>query len=571
MRVDICVEKLKGHDTSGKLGKIEVEVGEEINNGDIAFYIESSKGSIKTKSKYNGKVVEIKKETGDIVKKGDVVIVIESEKNEVLNKNNDSKSKKGYSFGFAKPKEREINADVAIVGGGPGGYVAAIRASQLGKKVVLIEEHHLGGTCLNYGCIPTKALAHSAKILKHIKNADKYGFNIDSYEIEMGKVIDRKSEVVKNLVGGIEGLMEANEIEVIKGTAKVKSKSQLVVKTKKINATINFDKLIIATGSEVNYLNIEGKKLEKVITSKEALSLREIPKSITIIGGGVIGMEFAFIFNILGSEVHVIEYMPDILNNLDQDVIDVVKESAFEKGIKIHTGACASGIYETENDLVLTSYEIKDKTNYIATEKVMMAVGRKPRIDSLDLETLDVELNEKNNGIKVDNNMKTTNPNVYAIGDVTNIIQLAHVASHQGVVAAESISGLDSKMHYDIVPSAIFTFPEIGHVGITEKKAKEDKIDIKVSHFDFASNGKSVAMNSLKGFVKIITNPETNMVLGATIVGTNATDMIAIISNIISNKISLDEAIKVIYAHPTASESIHEAFLNALDRGLHNV
>lgn len=572
MKIDICVDNLSGHDTSGKLGKINLEVGDKINPGDLLFTIESSKGSAKNKSKYKGEIVEILAKTGDTLKKGEPVMIIEGNSDQVEEEKEKEKGSKNnkYSFGFSKPKKSKLDADVAIIGGGPGGYVAAIRSAQLGKKVVLIEEHKLGGTCLNYGCIPTKALAHSTKVLKHIKSADTFGFNVDSYSIDMKKVIERKSEVVDTLVGGIEHLMESNNIEVVRGTAVVESKEKLIVENKKVNAEITFENLIVATGSEVNYINIEGHDLETVLTSKEALELQKVPESITIIGGGVVGMEFAFIFNALGAKVHVIEYLPEILNLLDQDVVDVIKESAEKKGIKIYSGACASGIYETENEKMLTSYQIEDKTYYISTEKVMMAVGRKPRVDSIDLDLLEVELSDKYKGVKVDKRMQTTNPNVYAIGDVTNIMQLAHVASHQGVVAAENIAGIDSKMHYDLIPSAIFTSPEVGHVGLTEKQAKSDDKDVKISKFDFAANGKSVAMNSLEGFVKIISDPNEEVILGATIVGTNGTDMIATVSNMIKSKTKLEKAVEVIYAHPTASETIHEAILGALDRGLHN-
>ena len=571
MRVEICVEKLSGHDTEGKLGKIEVAVGDEIKSGDLLFAIESGKGSVKSKSKYDGKVVEIAAKTGDTLKKGAVVLVIEGQASQENTRVSSADAKpQGYSFGIAKPKKEVITADIAIVGGGPGGYVAAIRGAQLGKRVVLIEEDRMGGTCLNYGCIPTKALAHSTKVLRHIQDAENYGFNVASFDINMERVIERKSEVVDTLVGGIEHLMEANDIQVVKGTALLESDTQIKVENKKVSATINFENLIIATGSEVSYINIEGHDLDSIITSKDALELKEVPKSITIIGGGVIGMEFAFIFNALGSEVHVIEYLPEILALLDQDAADVIRASADAKGIKVHAGACAAGIYETENQMMMTSYQKEGQMHYVATEKVMMAVGRRARIENLNLEELGVDLNERENGIKVDAHMRTTNERIYAIGDVTNIVQLAHVASHQGIVAVECIAGLDSEMHYDLIPSAIFTSPEVGHVGLTEKSAAEQGLDIKVSHFHFAANGKSVAMGETEGFVKIISSPETETILGATIVGANGTDMIATLSNLIADATKLEAAAKIIYAHPTAAESVHEAILGALDKGLHN-
>ena len=287
MEFKICVEKLNGHDKSGKLGKVCVNVGDSVSVGDVLFSLESGKGSLKSTSAYNGKVKQVVAKTGDTLKKGDAVLVIEGEKGS----GSDQKSKKAYSFGLAKPKKEDIKTDVAIIGGGPGGYVAAIRLAQLGKKVVLIEEDKLGGTCLNYGCIPTKALAHSTKVLKHIKEAGHYGFLVDSPQIDVGRMIERKNEVVENLVGGIEHLMDSNDIKVVRGQGEIQDSHTLKVNNKKIDATISFDKLIIATGSEVSYINIQGHDLDSVMTSKTALEMTSIPESITIIGGGVIGME----------------------------------------------------------------------------------------------------------------------------------------------------------------------------------------------------------------------------------------------------------------------------------------
>lgn len=559
----LLIKKLSGHDKDGKIGKILVNIGDAVSVGDVLFNIESGKGSLKYKSEFEGVLTALNIEIGEMVCLDQEIGSIDGKKGEV-------KKSSGYSFGVSKPVKKELHAEVLIIGGGPGGYVAAIRSSQLGKKVIVVEEDRLGGTCLNYGCIPTKALAHSTKVLSHIKKSEIHGLTVGDVQIDITKMIARKSEVVNNLVGGIEHLMEANDIETVYGTAVAKSQDLISVKNKKIDYDITYDHMIIATGSEPSSIPIEGHDLKSVMTSKDALEITEIPKSITIIGGGVIGMEFAFIFNALGAEVHVIEYMPEILSLLDQDVVDVIKDSAEEKGIKLHSGACASGIHETENQEMVTTYVIGEKVHYISSEKVLMAVGRKPRLASLNLDVLGVSLNQKENGISVDNQMHTSNENIYAIGDVTNIIQLAHVASHQGIVAAEVIAGLESTMHYDNVPSAIFTVPEVGHVGLTERDALEKSLDYTVSRFDFAANGKSVAMNETEGFVKVIYDNEKNHIIGASIVGGHGTDMIATLVNMIDQKLSKTELMNVIYAHPTAAESIHEALLGLDNRGLHN-
>lgn len=564
MKNTLVINKLNGHDKDGKIGKINFVEGDTVATGDVLFTIESGKGSLKYKSEYNGILTKLLIATGDVVVKNQEIGSIEGTKGEGKAKAN------AYSFGISKPVKKEAHAEVLIIGGGPGGYIAGIRSAQLGKKVILLEEEKLGGTCLNYGCIPTKALAHSTKVLSYIKNAETYGFNISDYSIDMEKMMARKSDVVNNLVDGIEHLMSVNDIEVVFGTAVTKSEKIINVKNKKVDMDITFDNLIIATGSEPSTIPIEGHDLEEVMTSKDALEITEIPSSITIIGGGVIGMEFAFIFNALGSDVHVIEYAPEILALLDQDVVDVIKESAEEKGIKIHTGAGASGIHKTENNEMITTYVAEEKVHYISSEKVMMAVGRKPRLTSIDLELLGVELNKHKNGIEVNDRMETTQKNIYAIGDVTNIIQLAHVASHQGVVASEVIAGLEASMSYDIIPSAIFTTPEIGHVGLTEKEALELELDIIVSRFYLAANGKSVAMNDTSGFVKIIYDKQKDHIIGATIIGGHGTDMIATLTNMIHQKVSKDILSHVVYAHPTAAESIHEALLTLDNIGLHN-
>lgn len=570
MIMNICVEKLNGHDTSGKLGKLSLKKGDRVATGDVLYSVESAKGSLEVISVYEGMVVEVVAQMGDTVKKGDVILVIEGSKYETNNPSSvTEKKEKTYNFGISKPQKETIETEVVIIGGGPGGYVAAIRCAQLGKKVVLIEEDRLGGTCLNYGCIPTKALAHSTKVLKHIKEAAHYGFDLPSYGINMARVTERKTEVVDSLVGGIAHLMAANGIRVIEGTAVVVSNSEIHVDTKKISMVIHFENLILATGSESSTINIPGNDLPFVMTNKEALALKEVPESIAIIGGGVIGMEFAFIFNALGTKVFVIEYLPEILCMLDQDVVDALKEAATQKGIQIYTGACAKEISKTENGVVMTAYQIGDTTYYLATEKVMMAVGRKARLENLNLELLGVSLNDRKNGIWVNEHMQTSVENIYAIGDVTNIIQLAHVASHQGMVAAEHLCGMDSKMHYDLVPSAIFTSPEIGQVGLSEKEAALKDCSVTVSRFPFMANGKSIAMNETERFVKIISCSETKIVLGASIIGTNGTDMIATLSNLIHAQTTLEKAAEVIYAHPTAAEAIHEAILSSLGRGLH--
>lgn len=576
MRYDLRIEKLSGHDTSGKIGKINKKNGDSINSGDVIFTIESGKGTIKFTSLYEGIIEKLLISEGDTVKKGQVVGSVEgalagaaSKGESTQLKPGQESSKKAYSFGLAKPIARNYDVDVAVVGGGPGGYVAAIRAAQGGKSVLIIEENRLGGTCLNYGCIPTKALVSSVEVLEKIKHAESFGLEVENIKFSLENIMNRKNDVVNTLVSGVEHLMEVHEIVHLNGKAVVEDSNRLTVKNKSVDATIKFEKLIIAAGSEPALPPINGADNGKILTSRELLELREIPSSLTIIGGGVIGMEFAFIYNALGAKVTVVEFLPQILNNMDADVAEVVRNSAVERGITILEGTKAASIKETLDGTMIVELNKEHQSEYVVSEKVAMAVGRRANLESLDLKTLGVELNEKSNGIKIDETMQTSNPNVYAIGDITNKVQLAHIASHQGIVAADNINGIKNEMSYDLVPSAVFTMPEVGTVGLSEKDAEIQNIKYIVGKFPLMANGKAQAMGETEGFVKLIANADTREIIGGTIVGVHATDMLSTISNIIASEMILDEASHIIYAHPTTAESIHEALLSIDGKGIH--
>ena len=576
MKQELIIEKLNGHDLSGKVGKIYKKAGDKVAAGETLFTIESGKGSSTYNSKYEGVLIDLGVEEGDTIKKGQLIGSIDATSSIVLGvvdaKGVESKGvgmPVQYCFGITKPEKKTIDVDLAIIGGGPGGYVAAIRGAQSGLKVAIIEEDRLGGTCLNYGCIPTKVMASSVSVLNQIRKADEFGFEIPTVKIDFKKLMDRKNQVVEQLVSGVEHLMSSNKIEDIKGKAVVDNENQLSVKNKKMEITITFKNLIIATGSMPCSLKIEGHDKTDILTSQGLLSLVEIPKSLTIIGGGVIGMEFAFIYRALGTEVSVVEFLPQILCMLDEDVVKVIKESAVAKGIKIYEGACAMSIKDTLDGSKLLEIKIGEDHQFICSEKIAMSVGRRANLNSIDFNMLKVELNVKKNGIAVNEYMRTSNEAVYAIGDVTNTMQLAHVASHQAIIAVDHINGGKDKMEYDLVPSAIFTDPEIGHVGMTEKEARQKGLNHLVSRFPFAANGKALAMGESEGFVKLIANADSRIVIGGTIVGIHATDLIAIVGNLIAGKVTIDKAAQVIYAHPTTSESINEAILMLDNRGIH--
>lgn len=565
MKFDLVAEKMPGHDTSGRVGKINKAPGDSVKPGDIIFTIESGKGTVDFISKYSGIIDDLLINEGDNIKKGQVAGHVTGEKSD----DDGAIKKSSYSFGISKPVKKECETDVLVIGGGPGGYVAAIRASQRGLRVMLVEEDKLGGTCLNYGCIPTKSLVNSVDILQKLQFAGRFGFETGSINVSMEKIINHKKEVVSTLVSGIEHLMKVNKIDYIIGTAKAVDENTILAVNKSQEVSIKYKNLIIATGAKTFMLPVEGCESNDILTSKELLELNSVPKSITIIGGGVIGMEFAFIYRALGSEVNVIEYLPQILNSLDEDAADCIKKSAGEKGIKIYEGTCAVSIKTSLDGHKIVEVKAGDDTRYVTSERVVMAVGRKANTEALDLNKLNVRLNDKNNGIAVDEYMRTSNPHIYAIGDVTNIVQLAHVASHQGIVAADHIAGIERPMCYDAVPSVIFTQPEAGQAGMTEKEAVKKGIEYIAGRFPFAANGKALTMDAAGGFVKLIAHKASRKIIGGCVVGIHAADLISIICNLISSGATIDDASHVIYAHPTVAESVHEAILDLDGMGIH--
>lgn len=562
--INLILSKLSGEDKSAKVGKIIMKVGQKINEGDGLFNAESSKGNFLVKSEYEGTILNILIEEGQQIRIGEVIAEIEGEKatKKTVQPNT------GYSFGLAKPKKEDIDCDVVIVGGGPGGYVAAIRAAQLGGSVVLIEKSKIGGTCLNTGCIPTKSFVKSAHLFDEIKKSNEFGIYINQPTIQLEQIVRRKNEVVSSLSDGIRYLLDHWKVRLIEGEAKI-SEGFICVNNNKIQATIKAKNVIIATGSVSAKLDIPGADLPVVITNEEILNLKKVPESITVIGGGVIGMEFAFIFNSFGSKVTVVEYMDDVLFNFDQDIIEVITDECMQRGIKLHTKAKVEEILLAEDHQSITAFTREGEKHFAIGKVVLMSVGRKPNVTAIDLTEMGVELNDRQNGIKVDEHMSTSNSTIFAIGDVTNKIQLAHVASHQGVVAAENCMGKSSVMDYSAIPSAVFLSPEIGVVGLCEKEAKKAGIHYKVSKFPFSANGKALSQGEGKGFVKILYNEIGHQILGAAVIGPGATDLISNFTYFIQHKTDYRTINHTVFAHPTTAESVHEAILGITGEAIH--
>ena len=457
--------------------------------------------------------------------------------------------------------------DLIIIGGGPGGYVAAVRAAQLNAKVCLIERERMGGTCLNTGCIPTKALYRSAEVCHLVRNSEEFGIVNGEAFINWEQVQGRKSKVVNQLVGGIDQLMKANGITVIKAEAKLIGAHEVsVTQSDAGTETLSAKRIMIATGSKTAGLPIEGVDLPGVIDSTALLDIDHIPDQLAIIGGGVIGIEFAAIFNAFGTDVTVIEYLPNLLAQIDSDVSKRLVPMMKKKGIKIFTSSKVTNIRKQNNKLMLTVSTNKGDIS-IDTDQVLLAVGRQPEVENLMLENAGVIYDGK--GIKTNHFGQTNIPSIYAIGDVTGGIMLAHNASHQGIIAVEHAMGLESKTNMDTVPGCVFAFPEVAFVGITEDEAQVKEIPYKTGKFMFGANGKALTLGEGEGFIKVISD-ERDRLIGVHILGPHASDLIHEGALAIGMKLSTEDILGTIHAHPTLSESFAEAVMDLKGISLHS-
>ncbi|MBE1303133.1 dihydrolipoyl dehydrogenase [Clostridium botulinum] len=459
---------------------------------------------------------------------------------------------------------------LVVIGGGPGGYVAAIRGAQLGAEVTLIEKERLGGTCLNIGCIPTKVLLHSSELLNEIKEARTLGIEVNNeVKINWTQLQNRKNTVVNTLVSGVSSLLEHNKVKVINGTAAFEGKSSIkVTKDQGESENIQFDNVIISSGSVPFIPPIEGRELEGVIDSTGALSLDSIPKSMVIIGGGVIGIEFANIFNSLGCKVTVIEMLPYILPPVDREISEILKEKLKKDGIDIYNNCKVTKIENNNENLNVSFEEDNDKLN-IEAQKVLIAVGRRANISNLNLESTGVYIEK--GCIWVNDNMETNIKGIYAIGDCTGKNMLAHVASDQGIIAVENIMGKNKKMDYKTVPACVYTKPELASVGLTEEQAKQKGVDYKIGKFPLIYNGKSLIMNDTEGFIKIIADKKYEEILGVHILGPRATDLITEAALALRLEATLEEIITTVHAHPTIGEAMKEAALAVNKEAIHMV
>lgn len=447
---------------------------------------------------------------------------------------------------------------IAIIGGGPGGYVAAIRAAQLNAEVILIEKEHIGGTCLNKGCVPTKVLLHAAGEFENVnKNLKDYGIKITGAELDWDKLQKRKTIIVRKLIAGVDNLLKNNKVVKIMGEGSFINKNQLKVKADNGSEEIvDFDYAVIATGSRPVIIPIPGVELPGVVTSDEALSLKQIPSSMVIIGGGVIGSEFAAVYGSLGCKVTIIEMLPNIVANMDQDIVAPLKEKFKKKGIEVYTNTKVVSISESAEGLRVNTVSGGEEKSFNA-EKVLLSIGRKPVTDNLALENAGVKTNR--GAVAVNENMQTNIPNIYAIGDAIGGVMLAHAASSEGIAAVESIMNKKPAIDFKTIPYCVYTKPELAGVGLTEEQARQKGYDVKTGVFPMQLNSKAMIEAEQEGMVKYVVDGATGEVLGLHMSGPSATELIAEGALAVRLEATIDEITSTIHAHPTVAESLHEA------------
>lgn len=461
-----------------------------------------------------------------------------------------------------------IETDTIVIGAGPGGYVAAIRAAQLGQKVTIVEKGELGGVCLNVGCIPSKALLHVSHVFQESKNSEDLGIIAKDVELKFEKVQEFKKSVVNKLTGGVEGLLKGNKIEIVKGEAYFHDKNSLRVMDEKSAQTYNFKHAIIATGSRP--IEIPNFKFgERVIDSTGALNLQEAPKKLVVVGGGYIGSELGTAFANFGTEVTILEGAKDILGGFEKQLTQPVKKKMKEKGMEIVTEAMAKSAEEIENGVKVT-YEAKGEEKTIDADYVLVTVGRRPNTDEMGLEELGLKFADRGL-LEVDEQSRTSLDNIYAIGDIVPGLPLAHKASYEGKVAAEAISGEKSAVDYIGMPAVCFTEPEIATVGLSEAQAKEEGLEYKASKFPYAANGRALSLNDTTGFVKLITLKEDDTLVGAQIVGAGASDIISELGLAIEAGMNAEDIALTVHAHPTLGEMSMEAAEKALGLPIHTM
>ena len=455
------------------------------------------------------------------------------------------------------------NYDTIVIGGGPGGYVAAIKASQLGQKTAVVEKEHLGGICLNWGCIPTKSLLRNAEVINLLKEGQTFGFSFDNLKVDYSAAQKRSRQVSQRLVKGVGFLMKKNNIEVIEGAAKLVGKNQVEVN----GQTHTAKNIIIATGSRAR--SIPGVTLDgdKLITYRQALELTAVPASLIVVGAGAIGMEFAHVFHSYGAEVTVVEMLPRVLPTEDEEISQELEKQFKRAGIKVKTGTKVDKVGTDAGGVTLLVSQ-GGQTETLKAAKALIAIGVAPNSDNLGLEA--VGMKTERGYIQVNDQMQTSVPGIYAIGDVTGKLALAHVASAQGLVAAKAIAGYKTNaLDYRKMPRCTYTYPEVASVGLTETQAREQGYEVQVGKFPFQANGKALGLAENEGFVKIVSEKKYNELLGVFMIGPHVTELLAGPTGLIGLESTVEELAHTVHPHPTLSEVVMEAAHVALGQAIH--
>ncbi|EMB68849.1 dihydrolipoyl dehydrogenase, partial [Streptococcus mutans] len=550
--------------------------GDEVKEGDILLEIMSDKTNMEIEAEDSGVLLKIVKGNGQVVPVTEVIGYIGAageaiETNAAPAASADDLKAAGLEVpdtlgesaapAAQKTPLADDEYDMIVVGGGPAGYYAAIRGAQLGGKVAIVEKSEFGGTCLNKGCIPTKTYLKNAEILDGIKIAAGRGINFAStnYTIDMDKTVAFKDTVVKTLTSGVQGLLKANKVTIFNGFGQVNPDKTVTVGSK----TIKGHNIILATGSKVSRINIPGIDSPLVLTSDDILDLREIPKSLAVMGGGVVGIELGLVYASYGTEVTVIEMADRIIPAMDKEVSLELQKILSKKGMNIKTSVGVAEIVEANNQLTL---KLNDGSEVVA-EKALLSIGRVPQLSGL--ENLNLEL--ERGRIKVDDYQETSISGIYAPGDVNGRKMLAHAAYRMGEVAAENaIWGNVRKANLKYTPAAVYTHPEVAMCGITEEQARQEYGNVLVGKSSFSGNGRAIASNEAQGFVKVVADAKYHEILGVHIIGPAAAEMINEASTIMENELTVDELLRSIHGHPTFSEVMYEAFADVLGEAIHN-
>lgn len=562
MAFEIIMPKAGIDMTEGQIVKWIKQEGDTVTEGELLLEIMTDKTSMEIEAEATGTLLKILHQDGETVPVTTVIGYI-GEPGEALVAETAVEDEPVSVPKEEQPTLASISDDsyhVAVIGGGPAGYFAAIKAAQLGAKVAIVEKKAYGGTCLNVGCIPTKTYLKNAEIIEAIEMGKARGINFEStkYTIDMNQVVKFKNGVVKKLTLGVEALLKSNGVDIFRGVGKINKNKDVVIDDKQI---IKADKIILAGGSKVSRINIPGIDHPNVLSSDDILSLKEVPSKLTVIGGGVVGTEMALAMHSIGSEVTIVEMTDRIVPALDHEASAALATSLKKRGIKILTSVSITAIEEVNNKL---QFKLSNGEK-LESDKALLSIGRVPDLEGIG----EIDLELEKGKIKVNEYMETSVKGIYAPGDVNGIKMLAHVAFRMGEVAAENaVKGNHRAVKLSATPSVVYTTPEVAMVGLTEEQARE-RFDIRVGRFDFAGNGRAMASGENHGFVKVIADAKYGEILGVHIVGPCAAEIINQASSMMELEITVDEVIKTIYGHPTYSEALYEAFADVLGEAIH--